>query len=87
MLVGRIRPASFPIVFGDFECDVTCQACRKNSLALGSKPPPPTPIAQTGLGTRMGTKQLNVKHDTKSTELFYLHYKLVALQTLSKKTG
>ena len=25
------RPASFPVVLGDFGCDVTCQACRENS--------------------------------------------------------
>ena len=25
------KPASFPVVLGDFGCDVTCQACRENS--------------------------------------------------------
>ena len=25
--------ASFPVVLGDFGCDVTCQACRENSLS------------------------------------------------------
>ena len=50
--------ASFPVVLGDFGCDVTCQACRENSprtlaLALGSKPPLATRIARTGLGTRL----------------------------------
>ena len=43
--------ASFPVVLGDFRCDVTCQACRENSL--GSKPPLVTQIARTGLGTRL----------------------------------
>ena len=51
-------PASFPVVLGDFGCDVTadvtCQACRENSpIALGSKPPLVTRIARTGLGTRL----------------------------------
>ena len=51
--------ASFPVVLGDFGCDVTCQACRENSpktpraIALGSKPPLVTQIARTGLGTRL----------------------------------
>ena len=27
----RYHPASFPVVLGDFGCDVTCQACRENS--------------------------------------------------------
>ena len=55
-----LRPAaSFPVVLGDFGCDVTCQACRENSprtpraIALGSKPPLVTRIARTGLGTRL----------------------------------
>ena len=26
-----VNPASFPVVLGDFRCDVTCQACRENS--------------------------------------------------------
>ena len=48
--------ASFPVVLGDFGCDVTCQACRENSpIALGSKPPLVTRIARTGLGTRLVT--------------------------------
>ena len=51
-------PASFPVVLGDFGCDVTadvtCQAFRENSpSALGSKPPLVTRIARTGLGTRL----------------------------------
>ena len=47
-------PASFPVVLGDFGCDVTCQACRENSsIALGSKPPLVTRIARTGLGRRL----------------------------------
>ena len=25
-----LRPASFPVILGDFGCDVTCQACREN---------------------------------------------------------
>ena len=51
-------PASFPVVLGDFGCDVTSQACRENSpethraIALGSKPPLVTQIARTSLGTR-----------------------------------
>ena len=51
--------ASFPVVLGDFGCDVTCQACRENSprtpraIALGSKPLLFTRIARTGLGTRL----------------------------------
>ena len=57
--------ASFPVVLGDFGCDVTadvtCQACRENSprtpraIALGSKPPLVTRIARTGLGTRLAS--------------------------------
>ena len=27
------KPASFPVVLGDFGCDVTCQACRESSLS------------------------------------------------------
>ena len=56
--------ASFPVVLGDFGCDVTCQACRENSprtpraIALGSKPPLVTRIARTGLGTRLGVPGL-----------------------------
>ena len=56
---NRTNPASFPVVLGDFGCDVTCQACRENSprthraMALGSKPPLVTRIARTGLGTRL----------------------------------
>ena len=46
--------ASFPVVLGDFGCDVDCQACRENrAIALGSKPPLFTRIARTGLGTRL----------------------------------
>ena len=40
--------ASFPVVLGDFGCDVTCPA-----IALGFKPPLVTRIAQTGLGTKL----------------------------------
>jgi len=50
--------ASFPVVLGDFGCDVTCQACRESSpsaIALGSKPPLVTQIARTGLGMRLCT--------------------------------
>ena len=53
------RAASFPVVLGDFGCDVTCQACRENSpktpraIGLGSKPPLVTQIARTGLETRL----------------------------------
>ena len=71
--------ASFPVVLGDFGCDVTadvtCQACRENSprtpraIALGSKPPLVTRIARTGLGTR-----LHITHNTD----------LVCLPSLSK---
>ena len=25
-----LRPALFPVILGDFRCDVTCQACREN---------------------------------------------------------
>ena len=49
-------PASFPVVLGDFRCDITCQACRESSprtIALGSKPPLVTRKARTGLGTRL----------------------------------
>ena len=51
--------SSFPVVFGNFGCDVTCQACRESSprtpraIALVSKPPLVTRIARTGLGTRL----------------------------------
>ena len=31
MLLTEKIPASFPVVLGDFGCDVTCQACRENS--------------------------------------------------------
>ena len=30
------KPASFPVVLGDFGCDVTCQACRENSHSVPS---------------------------------------------------
>ena len=43
---------SFPVVLGDFGCDVTCQACRENSPALV------TQIARTGLGTRLHQRVL-----------------------------
>ena len=29
--------ASFPVVLGDFGCDVTCQACRENSPGTASR--------------------------------------------------
>ena len=29
--------ASFPVVLGDFGCDVTCQACRENSPRMPGK--------------------------------------------------
>ena len=54
--ITRTMSASFPVVLGDFGCDVTYQACRENSpraIALGSKPPLVTRIARTGLGTRL----------------------------------
>ena len=55
---SQFSAASFPVVLGDFGCDVTRQACRENSprtiaIALGSKPPLATRIARTGLGTRL----------------------------------
>ena len=67
MLIMFFRPeedylfslASLPVVLGDFGCDVTYQACRENSprkpraITLGSKPPPVTRIARTGLVTRL----------------------------------
>ena len=28
-----LKSASFPVVLGDFGCDVFCQACRENSLS------------------------------------------------------
>ena len=40
--------ASFPVVLGDFGCDVTVKL-----VAFGSKPPLVTRIARTGLGTRL----------------------------------
>ena len=30
---NALLAASFPVVLGDFGCDVTCQACRENSTA------------------------------------------------------
>ena len=49
LFVHRQRAsASFPVVLGDFGCDVTRQACRENS-----KPPLVTRIARIGLGTRL----------------------------------
>ena len=32
-----LNPASFPVVLGDFGCDVTCQACRENSPRTPSR--------------------------------------------------
>ena len=61
--------ASFPVVLGDFGCDVTCQAFRENSprtpraIALGSKPPLVTRIARTGLGTRLDLRLTGVHID------------------------
>ena len=59
------KAASFPVVLGDFGCDVTCQACRESSrrtraIALGSKPPLVIRIARTGLGTRLHQKMENL---------------------------
>ena len=54
--------ASSPVVLGDFVCDVTWLACRKNSRqALDSKPPLLIRIAQTGLGTRLWSPKVDVK--------------------------
>ena len=54
---------SFPVVLGDFGCDVTCQACRENSQ-LGSKPPLVTRIVLTGLGTMLVTESwVSIKSD------------------------
>ena len=56
---NTVTAASFPVVLGDFGCDVTRQACRESSprtpraIALGSKPPLVTRIERTGLGTRL----------------------------------
>ena len=36
-MINGINPASFPAVFCDFRCDVTCQACRENSLRTSSR--------------------------------------------------
>ena len=59
------KAASFPVLLGDFGCDVTCEACRESSprtraIALGSKPPLVTRIARTGLGTRLHQKMENL---------------------------
>ena len=48
-VLGTSFPASFPVVLGDFGCDVTCQACRENS----PRTPLVTRIARTGLGTKL----------------------------------
>lgn len=54
--------ASFPVVLGDFVCDVTCLSCRKNSRwAFDPKLPLLTRIAQTGLGTRLWSPKVDVK--------------------------
>ena len=45
--ISPFAPASFPVVLGDFGCDVTGQACRENS------PPLVTRIARTGLVRRL----------------------------------
>ena len=71
----------FPVILGNFGCDVTCQACRENSprtpcaIALGSKPPLVTRIARTGLGMRLGyTLSIMVWQCQKSPRFVpYLH--------------
>ena len=30
----KAPPTSFPVVLGDFGCDITCQACRENSPSV-----------------------------------------------------
>ena len=45
--ISPFAPASFPVVLGDFGCEVTGQACRENS------PPLVTRIARTGLVRRL----------------------------------
>ena len=42
-VISTETPASFPVVLGDFGCDVTCQAGREKLV---------TRIPRTGLGTR-----------------------------------
>ena len=57
--INSINRASFPAVLGDFGCEVTRQLVgkirqgRPRAIALASKPPLVTRIAQTGLGTRL----------------------------------
>ena len=44
--------ASFPVVLGDFGCDVTCQACRENSR-YRTRFQASSWIVRPGLGTRL----------------------------------
>ena len=64
-LLVRIPAVTFPVVLGDFGCDVTRQACRENlprTIALGSKPPLVTRIARIGLGTSLSQLQNSMPH-------------------------
>ena len=71
--------ASFPVVLGDFGCDVTCQACRENSpIALGSKPPLVIRIARTCLDTRLQFSlfsETTYPRDHHSRTLIFSHFK------------
>ena len=59
-------PTWFPVVLGDFGCDVTGQIL-SGELVLGSKPPPLTRVARTGLGTRLGRVSLIQIRQVKTT--------------------
>ena len=50
--------ASFPVVHGDFGCNVTCQACRENSPRMTISTPRLARTAQTCLGRRLGPQNL-----------------------------
>ena len=50
--------ASFPVVHGDFGCNVTCQACRENSPRMTIGTPRLARTAQTCLGRRLGPQNL-----------------------------
>ena len=50
--------ASFPVVHGDFGCNVTCQACRENSPRMTIGTPRLARTAQTCLGRRLGSQNL-----------------------------